>query len=137
MSWSPPSIPMLLAEAASTAEAELQVDYFPLPFQILCIVFTALFVWIFCIARNPRGWRRLYQSKFCNPEDHSVNRNKWLDERIRKYGTYAAMVVLVLDVTCVVWGVTNRYRHSNQRPPANEEQPGTPEVERVQSSAKH
>ncbi|RBP41503.1 hypothetical protein DES53_107336 [Roseimicrobium gellanilyticum] len=137
MPWIPPSIPILLADASSvtTDEAVLHVDYFPLPFQILCIVLTALFIWFFCIARNPRGWRRLYQSKFCNPEDHSVNRNKRLDELIRKYGIIAAMLVLVADVGFVVWGVTTRHRLSSQRPLTKEEQLRAAEAERIQGGS--
>lgn len=137
MPWIPPSISMLLAEvsSASADETVRQVDYFPLHFQILCIVLTALFIWIFCIARNPRGWRRLYQAKFCNPEDHSVNRNKRLDELIRKYGIMAAMLVLVTDVGFVVWGVTNRYRHDSQRPLSKEEQFRAAEAERLKGGA--
>jgi hypothetical protein len=137
MPWIPPSISMLLAEvsSASADETVRQVDYFPLHFQILCIVLTALFIWIFCIARNPRGWRRLYQAKFCNPEDHSVNRNKRLDELIRKYGIMAAMLVLVADVGFVIWGVTNRYRHDSQRPMTKEEQFRAAEAQRIQGGA--
>lgn len=129
---------MLLAEAASATagEAELQhVEYFPLSFQILCIVLTALFIWIFCIARNPRGWRRLYQAKVGDPEAHSVNRNKRLDEQIRKYGIIAAMVVLLADVGCVLWGVTTRYRYASQRPMTTEEQLRAAEAERIKGGA--
>jgi hypothetical protein len=138
MPWIPPSIPMLLADAASASagEAELQhVDYFPLPFQILCIILTALFIWIFCIARNPRGWRRLYQAKFSDPAAHSVNRNKRLDELIRKYGLIIAMVVLLADVSCVLWGVTTRHRLASQRPMTHEEQLRAAEAERIQGGA--
>ncbi len=115
--------------------AEVRVDYFPLRYQIGAIVLTALFVWIFCIARNPRGWRRLYQAKFCKPEEHSVNRNKRLDELIRKYGIVLAMLVLMADVSCVLWGVTTRYRLGHDRPLTKEEQYRAEEAARIQSGA--
>ncbi len=155
MPWIPPSIHMLLAQAApvtadvastpavegppapvqAAAEVAVHVDYFPLQYQILCIILTALFIWIFSIARNPRGWRRLYQAKFCRPEDHSINRNKKLDEQIRSYGIVIAMIVLVADVGCVVWGVTNRYRSTHERPMTKEEQFRAAEAERIQGAA--
>lgn len=83
---------------------------FPLKYQVACIVLTALFVWSFSVAREPRGWRRLFQSFFSKSEEFSVNKNKMIDENLKKYGIIVAMVILVADVSCFVWGVTNRYR---------------------------
>jgi flagellar biosynthesis protein FlhB len=83
---------------------------FPLKYQVACIVLTALFVWSFSVAREPRGWRRLFQSLFSKSDDFSVNKNKMIDESLKKYGIIIAMVILVADVTCFVWGITNRYR---------------------------
>lgn len=131
MNWIPPSIPHLLAQVVS----ETKPDYFPLRYQIACIVLTALFVWIFCIARNPRGWRRLFQAKFCNPENHSVNRNKRLDELIRRYGIILAMVVLVADVSCIVWGVTTQHRNAEQSAMSREDRFRSEEAARIQERA--
>lgn len=78
----------------------------PLPYQIACLVLTALFVWAFSIAREPRGWRRLYQSTFTKAAEFSVNRNKYLDEKLKRWGIIVAMILLVADVTLFVEGVT-------------------------------
>jgi hypothetical protein len=83
---------------------------FPLKYQVACIVLTALFVWSFSVAREPRGWRRLFQSLFSKSDEFSVNKNKMIDESLKKYGIIVAMVILVADVSCFVWGITNRYR---------------------------
>lgn len=82
----------------------------PLKYQIACVVLTALFVWSFSIAREPRGWRRLFQSMFSKSETFSVNKNKVIDESLKKYGIVVAMVILVADVSCFVVGVTDRFR---------------------------
>jgi hypothetical protein len=81
-------------------------DRLPLPYQIACLILTALFVWSFSIAREPRGWRRLYQSMFSNPETFSVNKNKFIDEKLKRWGILIAMILLVADVTIFVFGVT-------------------------------
>ena len=86
----------------------------PLPYQIACIVLTALFFFSFSVAREPRGWRRLFQSMFATSADFSVNRNKVIDENLKRYGIFIAMAILVLDVSLFVWGVTYRNRMSMQ-----------------------
>lgn len=96
---------------AAATDAE-QVDNFPLPYQIACIVLTAFFLWTFSIARDPRGWRRLYQAKFVKSSDFSVNKNKRIDEMMKSWGIIIAMVFLVADVSCFVLGVTYRYRNN-------------------------
>jgi flagellar biosynthesis protein FlhB len=88
---------------------------FPLKYQVACIVLTALFVWSFSVAREPRGWRRLFQSLFSKSDEFSVNKNKMIDENLKKYGIIVAMVILVADVSCFVWGITNRYRVTAQQ----------------------
>ena len=85
-------------------------ERFPLPYQIACIVLTALFVWSFSIAREPRQWRRLYQSIFSKGEEFSVNKNKVIDESLKRYGIVVAMVFLVADVSLFVWGLTAHTR---------------------------
>lgn len=85
-------------------------ESFPLKYQIACIVLTALFVWSFSIAREPRQWRRLYQSMFSKGEEFSVNKNKVIDESMKKYGIVVAMIILVADVACFVTGVTHKDR---------------------------
>ncbi len=83
---------------------------FPLKYQIACIVLTALFVWSFSVAREPRQWRRLFQSMFSKGEQFSVNKNKVIDESLKKYGITIAMIILVADVACFVTGVTHKDR---------------------------
>ncbi len=82
----------------------------PIHYQIACVILTALFIWSFSIAREPRGWRRLFQSMFSKSEAFSVNKNKVIDEALKRYGIVIAMVILVADVSCFVLGVTDRYR---------------------------
>jgi len=98
-----------------------QVENFPLAYQITCIILSALFLWTFSIARDPRGWRRLYQAKFGKVEDFSVNKNKKIDETIKQYGIIIAMTILVLDVSLFVYGITYRHRAA-QRTLTKEEQ---------------
>ncbi|MDZ4404104.1 hypothetical protein [Prosthecobacter sp.] len=82
----------------------------PIQYQIACVVLTALFIWSFSIAREPRGWRRLFQSMFSKSESFSVNKNKVIDEALKRYGIIIAMVILVADVSCFVMGVTYPFR---------------------------
>lgn len=86
--------------------AEAEVENFPLPYQITCIVLTGIFLWTFSIARDPRGWRRLYQAKFASREEFSVNKNKKIDEALKKWGIVVAMFFLVIDVAVFVSGIT-------------------------------
>ncbi len=74
----------------------------PLPNQIAIIVLTVLFLWTFSIARDPRSWRRLYQAKFAKSDQFSVNKNKRIDEWLKKYGISISMLVLVCDVALIV-----------------------------------
>ena len=83
---------------------------YPLQLQIACIVLTALFLWSFSVAREPRGWRRLFQSMFSKAESFSVNKNKVIDESLKRYGIFIAMTILVADVTCFVMMVTHPLR---------------------------
>ena len=110
-------------------------ERFPLRYQIICIVLTALFIWAFSIAREPRQWRRLYQSRFSNSDDFSVNRNKAIDESLKKYGIVVAMVILVLDVGFFLWGATSQAR-ANREEMTKEMQYKLNEVERVQGGSK-
>jgi hypothetical protein len=90
-------------------------ERFPLHYQIACIVLTALFVWAFSIAREPRQWRRLFQSVFSKGEQFSVNKNKVIDETLKRYGIIVAMIILVADVGCFVAMVTYKERmHAKQ-----------------------
>lgn len=89
-------------------------ERFPLHYQIACIVLTALFVWAFSISREPRQWRRLYQSTFSKAEQFSVNKNKVIDESLKKWGILIAMVILVIDVGCFVAMVTYKDRMQAQ-----------------------
>ena len=82
----------------------------PIQYQIACVILKALFIWSFSIAREPRGWRRLFQSMFSKSEGFSVNKNKVIDEALKRYGIVVAMVILVADVSCFVMGVTYPFR---------------------------
>jgi len=88
----------------------MDTSKYPLHLQIAIIVLTAFFLWSFSIAREPRGWRRLYQSMFGRSETFSVNKNKVIDESLKRYGIFVAMAILVADVVCVVMMVTHPLR---------------------------
>jgi hypothetical protein len=77
----------------------------PLASQITIIVLTTLFLWTFSVARDPRSWRRLYQAKFAKSDQLSVNKNKRIDEWIKKYGIGISMLVLVCDVALIVFSL--------------------------------
>lgn len=81
-------------------------DRLPLPFQIACLVLTALFVCAFNLSREPRSWRRLYQSTFTRADNISVNKNKSIDAKLKKYGIRIAMLILVIDVGVFLVGIT-------------------------------
>lgn len=85
-------------------------EFIPLRYQIACIVLTALFAWSFSVAREPRQWRRLFQSTFYKTEQFSVNKNKVIDETLKTWGIRIAMIFLVADVSCFVAGVTEKAR---------------------------
>jgi hypothetical protein len=109
-------------------------ERFPLIYQIICIVLTALFVWSFVVSREPRQWRRLYQSKFCRAEDFSVNRNKVIDENLKKYGILISMFFLVADVGFFLWGASYHDRQKSERTTV-EERLQMSEVERIQGKS--
>lgn len=96
-------------------------ERFPLPYQIGFIVLTALFAVAFSISREPRQWRRFWQARFTKPEDFSVNRNKYLDERLKHYGIVFAMIFLVLDVGIVLAGLTHKSRKESRLPTLEEQ----------------
>jgi flagellar biosynthesis protein FlhB len=85
-------------------------DRFPVSYQLACLVLTGLFVLAFSISREPRSWRRLFQTRIAHSAEISVNRNKYLDEVIKKYCMIIAMILLVADVACFVLGVTSPIR---------------------------
>jgi flagellar biosynthesis protein FlhB len=105
----------------------------PIQYQIACVVLTALFIWSFSVAREPRGWRRLFQSMFSKSETFSVNRNKVIDESLKKYGIVVAMVILVADVTCFVVGVTHPYRE-RAKALSKEQRDNLNEINRIQGN---
>jgi hypothetical protein len=109
-------------------------ERFPLIYQIICIVLTALFVWSFVVSREPRQWRRLYQSKFCRSEDFSVNRNKVIDENLKKYGILISMFFLVADVGFFLWGASHHDRQKSESTTV-EERLQMSEVERIQGKS--
>ncbi len=79
-------------------------------YQIACLILTALFFFAFSVAREPRGWRRLFQSMFSKSGEFSVNKNKVIDETLKKYGILIAMMILLADVSIFVWGLTEVQR---------------------------
>ncbi len=93
----------------ATLIADMPSDQFlPLSYQIAVIVLTALFFFAFSVAREPRGWRRLFQSVFASSDGFSVNKNKVIDETLKKYGMVVAMLFLLADVGIVVLRVKQR-----------------------------
>ena len=106
----------------------------PIPYQIACVILTALFIWSFSIAREPRGWRRLFQSMFSKSETFSVNKNKVIDEALKRYGIVIAMIILVIDVSCFVLGVTDRYR-DKMRDLTPEQRESMQEINKYQKSS--
>jgi hypothetical protein len=123
-----------VAVALAAAEDRTHVPFFPLSYQIVCAVLTALFLWSFSIGRDPRGWRRLYQAKFSRKEDFSVNKNKRLDEIIKKYGITIAMIILMADAGIFVLGVTYRYRNT-KTPMTADERRRAEETQRILEKA--
>lgn len=116
----------------------MDTSKYPLELQIACIVLTALFLWSFSIAREPRGWRRLFQSMFSKSEAFSVNKNKVIDESLKRYGIFVAMTILVADVVCFVMMVTHPLRSKQISKEQREQQQeiqkinaGNPEAARV------
>lgn len=107
-------------------------ETFPLQYQIICIVLTALFVWSFMIAREPRQWRRLYQSRFSKAEDFSVNKNKAIDENLKRYGIVISMLLLMADVGFFLWGASYHDRHKSENMTVDERRK-MEEVQRIQS----
>ena len=106
----------------------------PIQYQIACVILTALFIWSFSIAREPRGWRRLFQSMFSKSETFSVNKNKVIDEALKRYGIVIAMVILVVDVSCFVIGVTHPFREK-LRTLSPEQRENMNEINKVKSNA--
>ena len=106
----------------------------PIQYQIACVILTALFIWTFSIAREPRGWRRLFQSMFSRSESFSVNKNKVIDEALKKYGIVVAMVILVADVSCFVLGVTYPFREK-ARNLSPEQRDKINEINKIQSGS--
>lgn len=104
----------------------------PIQYQIACVILTALFIWSFSIAREPRGWRRLFQSMFSKSEHFSVNKNKVIDEALKKYGIVIAMIILVADVSCFVLGVTYPFREK-MRTLSPEQRDSMNEINKYQS----
>ena len=98
--------------------------------QIVCIVLAALFFLAFGVAREPRGWRRLYQSTFCKGQDFSVNKNKSTDEKIQSYAMAVAMVILVTGVGLLVWGVMSQAKEKYNNLSA-EERAKLEEIKRI------
>lgn len=105
----------------------------PLPYQIACVILTALFIWAFSVAREPRGWRRLFQSMFSKSDNFSVNKNKVIDEALKKYGIAIAMIILVADVSCFVLGVTYPFREK-LRTMSPEQRDSLNEINKVQNA---
>lgn len=112
----------------------MEESYFPLPYQIACILLTALFVFSFSVSREPRQWRRLFQSMFHKDAPISVNRNKVIDEKLKTYGIAVAMVFLVADVAFFVAGITYHDRIERGKM-TSEELYRIQEQNRIQGSA--
>jgi hypothetical protein len=125
----------VLPEILAAAEGSVEVRNFPLAYQISFVLFMAFFVWAFSIARDPRGWRRLYQAKFERDQEFSVNRNKRLDEVIKKRCIPIAMIFLTAAVGVFILGITHRYRNT-PRSTAKEDRFLKEDTQRVLENAK-
>ena len=101
--------------------------------QIACVILTALFFLAFGIAREPRGWRRLFQSMFAKSGEFSVNKNKAIDESLKRNGIVVAMIILVIDVGLFVWGITESAR-VKQNSLTPEERAKMEEIKRIGGS---
>ncbi|MCE9519395.1 MAG: hypothetical protein K8R87_07580 [Verrucomicrobia bacterium] len=110
----------LIENALPLILAEEEIKNFPLHYQIGCIVLTGLFVLSFSITRDPRSWRRLYQTRIAKRDDFSVNKNKTIDEFIKKWGILVAMFFLVLNVTIFIIGITKTTRLKSHTMTADE-----------------
>jgi hypothetical protein len=128
-------LPAIMAVAAAEG-GKTQVRNFPLAYQIAFVVFAALFLWAFTIARDPRGWRRLYQAKFERHEEFSVNRNKRLDEVIKKRCIPIAMIFLTAAVGAFILGITHRHRHTPQTPMTQEDKFRAADTRRILETPK-
>ncbi len=107
----------------------------PLSSQITIIVLTTLFLWTFSIARDPRSWRRLYQAKFAKSDKFSVNKNKRIDEWLKKYGIAISMFVLVCDVTLIVFSLLAPRLNAPPVTPSMQDQYRMEDVERWKQGA--
>lgn len=107
----------------------------PIQYQIACVILTALFIWSFSVAREPRGWRRLFQSMFSKSETFSVNKNKVIDESLKKYGILIAMAILVADVTCFVMGVTYPFRERSKLQ-SRQQKESIQEIKKIQGTSR-
>ncbi|MFN0076311.1 MAG: hypothetical protein ACKVY0_07540 [Prosthecobacter sp.] len=106
----------------------------PIHYQIACVILTALFIWSFSVAREPRGWRRLFQSVFSKSDKFSVNKNKVIDEALKRYGIVVAMIILVADVSCFVMGVTHSFREK-ARSLSQEQRESMNEINKINSNS--
>jgi hypothetical protein len=50
-----------------------------------------------------------------------VNRNKRVDEQIKKHGIGVSMIFLTAAVTIFLLGITHRYRHTHTQSPMSPE----------------
>ena len=66
--------------------------------------------------------RMLHPSQIIAQQFPTINKNKRLDEIIKKYGITIAMVILMADAGIFVLGVTYRYRHTQTPMTADEKQ---------------
>lgn len=125
-----------LSRISGVKKQPLFADMFqnvPLVFQLSWIVLVGLFVWAFSVAHEPRKWRRLYQSMFSRQEHFSVNKNKVIDENLRKYGIIIAMVFLVAFVASFVAGLT--YWDRKEESLSNEDRDRINEQRRIQGTS--
>jgi uncharacterized protein YjeT (DUF2065 family) len=80
---------------------------------ILATVLFVLFLWSLIIARDPREWRQAFQAVF-EDDNASVNRNKLLDEAIRRWCRRLAGTFLVFSLTVLALGLVLHLQDKNQ-----------------------
>lgn len=79
--------------------------HIPLFYKLGCLMLTALVVWGVSVCRDPRGWRRLYQVTFLPTKPISINRNKVMDESLKKWAILATTFLILADLACMTMGV--------------------------------
>lgn len=99
---------------------------------ILTGVLLLLFLTAILIARTPRDWRRLWQDMLHPGVQISVNRNKRLDELVRRYAIMIGGGFLVVAV--IMFLIATRVMIEERKQPTRATFIETEELERMEES---